>query len=361
MNRLALLLFLFLLHPVLQAQDSTHHTLDSLIADYLNTYEAPSLVMAYVQPNRLTYGIGGTTQIDAGQAAKLTDKYHIGSNTKAITSFVAFQLIEAGLISLDTKFIDLYPDWATQIKEEYLPITLGELLNHVAGIPPYTSGGEYKKLPDFVGTTAERRQQFAEYVLNQKPVKEGSYSNAGYVLAAMMLEKVKGQPFEAILKESLENMEIDGFYGFPNKQDINFPWGHQKEKGKLTALPPNHDYKLEEYVLPAGDLSLNIIDYAKFIQNYLPEKQQAGAPLSPSSYEQMLYAHDGYAYGWGNQINEKGKLAFHDGSAGTFYCHTIISTTHNFALIFIINSATDQQAKGLMELRSKVFRVRKSL
>ena len=343
------------------SQVSSHQKLDSLILKTLSKHKIPSMTMAYIQPDTIIYGIGGTIKLDSSRDVTLFDKYHIGSNTKAFTSFLAFQLIEAEIITLETKFIDLFPELKNDIRKDYLSITLSDLLSHNACVKPMTKGIEFKKLPKFTGTTSEKRYQFSKHILGLKPVKKGEYSNAGYVLAAMMLEKTLNESFEDLLGRSLTSQNLNFAFGFPNKENLDSPWGHWIEKKALIALPPDHEYKLEDYVLPAGDLSINTVDYSKFIQSLLKGYIGKGNMLKKDAYEKMFYGLQPYSYGWGNQINEAGKLAFHDGTTGTFFCHTIISTTHEFALIIIMNSATSEQIEDLYALRDLFFSLRKEI
>ena len=340
-------------------QTLNNERLDYLIAKTISKHNIPSMVVAVVKPDTIWYGIQGNTRVDTNKKVQLTDKYHIGSNTKAFTSFLAFQAIEDHKISIDTKFLDLYPNFKA-VRSEYKEITLSDLLSHNARLRPYTNGKEFQELPELNGSISDKRYEFAQHILNQKPVGKGVYSNAGYVLAAMMLEKVYHLPFESILKNAMDEMGLEVFFGFPNKQDINYPWGHLMEHKKQVSLSPKHEYKLEDYMLPAGDLSINILDYATFIKKHLNGVLGNDSTLKKESYEKLFYGLASYSYGWGNKINRQGKIAFHDGSAGTFYSSTLISSTHEFAIIIIMNCADHKQVKQLYKLRKKLFRSAKS-
>src|SRR5688500_847188 len=68
--------------------------------------------------------------------AKHSDYFHLGSNTKAITGFVAAYLVENNKIKWTTKFFDLFPNWKKQSDPAYYEITLVDLLSHRAKIQP---------------------------------------------------------------------------------------------------------------------------------------------------------------------------------------------------------------------------------
>lgn len=353
-----LLFFIFAINGYSQ---KTNKILDSLVKITIKKYNIPSLTVAYIKKDTCFYGVKGNININSKIKTTLKDKYHLGSNTKAITSFIAFKLIENNKITLETKFIDLFPNLKKKIKRKYRKITLASLLSHNANVQPYTSGIEYEYVKNLTGNISEKRLGFAKQVLNQKPVKKGTYSNAGYVIVALMLEKCSNQTFEKLLSKYLAEMNINYITGFPNKENIESTWGHWMENKKLVALPPTHFYKLNDYVLSAGDVSMNIMDYSKFIQSNLQGLLGYDNYLTSMSYEKMHYGEKPYSYGWANQINKNGKLSFHDGSTGTYFCHTIISSTYEFAVVIFINSAEEDQIGGVMELRDEIFKIRKKI
>src|SRR5690606_42015118 len=175
---------LLMLFSVTGWTQNTAIYLDSLTENIRKEYNIPALAVAYVTPNSVYYGIAGTTKINNDEKVTLKSKFHIGSNTKAVTSFIAMKLIEENKISIETKFFDLFMGMKSDRNASYHEITFGDLLSHNAKIPPYTAGNEFTKLPEFQGTVSEKRKAFAEFLLKENFVEKGTYSNAGYVLAA---------------------------------------------------------------------------------------------------------------------------------------------------------------------------------
>lgn len=286
--------------------------------------------------------------------AKISDYFHLGSNTKAITGFVAAYLVENKKIKWDTKFFELFPRWKKKSNSGYYDITLADLLSHRAKIQPYTSGLEYQQLPDFKGDKSGQRKQFAKYLLNQKPVKntgkEFYYSNAGYSIAALMLEKVSGLSWEQLIKETMSKLlKVDVGFGFPNRLYSNQPFGHWVEKDTLKALPPTIDYDLA-LGEPAGDISMTLPDYAKFIQYNLQGILGEDNVLKAAAYNFLHFGFKDYSIGWGNFNKNNKQLSEHSGSAGTFFCYTLLDKNKKVAYIIIANSATKQSQQGIFKL-----------
>lgn len=341
-------IFLLLSTFVLNAQ-KTNAVLDSLISATLKEYSIPSMSVSLITPKKVFYGIEGSTKINGNKKVTLQNKFHLGSNTKAITSFIAMKMVENGEINLSTKFIDVFPELSSKIKSEYQKITLSDLLSHNAKIQPYTSGLEYQKLPSLKGSISQKRYDFTKFVLSEDPVKKGMYSNAGYTIASLILEKKSGQSFEELIKKNMTNLKLDYFIGFPNKETENNPAGHINQQ----PLLPNHPYKLEDFMLSAGDISMNIIDYSKFVQLNLNGLEKNNV-LSKENYQKLHFGFDGYSYGWAN-FKEK-TVSGHDGSAGTYFCHTIIISKAKIAVVIMANSASQNQQKGIYKLREHILK-----
>ena len=204
MNRLFTTLLIVGISFTIEAQDLQKFS-DSLMIKY----NIPELAYSVISVDSIlelqTLGFHRADLKNQQSKATILDYFHLGSNTKAITGFIAAYLVEENKIKWTTKFFDLFPSWKKQSNPAYYEITLADLLSHRAKIQPYTSGLEFQELPEFVGNKSEQRKQFSKYLLFEKPVKNKekvyNYSNAGYSIAALMLEKVSGKTWEQLTKQ----------------------------------------------------------------------------------------------------------------------------------------------------------------
>jgi D-alanyl-D-alanine carboxypeptidase len=322
-------------------------------------YEIPEMAYAVITPDKVIdeqylgyHKIGASTRKDT---ARRSDYFHLGSNTKAITGFIAAYLVEHHKIRWSTKIFDLFPQWKNLADSAYYKITLQDLLSHRGRIQPYTSGLEYQELPNFKGSKAKRRQQFAAYLLREKPVPAVenviyNYSNAGYSIAAAMLEKATSSTWEQLVEVVINNqLHLKARFGWPNKSSIDEPWGHWIENNKLIPVPGAIAYNLD-LSEPAGDISMTLPDYIKLTQLHLIGLSGTDNILKSVTYNFLHYGLKGYAIGWGNNIKGDTKLSDHSGSAGTYFCYALFDGVKNKAYVIMINSATDKAQKGLFEL-----------
>lgn len=285
--------------------------------------------------------------------ASLEDYFHLGSNTKAITGFIAGYLVEQGKIKWHTRFFDLFPKLKEKSNANYHKVTLEALLSHTAKVPSFTSGAEFEKLPKFEGNIQEKRTAFAKHVLTLPEVKSETiynYSNAGYSVATQMLEKVSGKSWEELVEEVFKKrLKLNIAFGWPNRNFENQPFGHYVEDGKVTALAPEIDYNLA-MIEPAGDLSLKIEDYAKFIQMNIEGLSGKSNFLKAETYQYLHKAKKDYAIGWANYVKEGKDISGHAGSDGSFYAYVQIDRKKLLGYIVIVNNGSAKAEEGLFEM-----------
>jgi D-alanyl-D-alanine carboxypeptidase len=334
-----------------------------VVDSLLRTHHLPALAAAVIEPGRIRYVVGGQRRNDQPALVQLTDYWHLGSNTKGITSFVAARLVERGKLRWDTQLVDAVPELRGHVLPTYETATLGTLLTHRTGVRPYNTGPEISALPAFTGSLSEQRLQFAQFVLQQSPVPPTTapfaYSNAGYALAALMLERASHRLWEQLVARTCRHLGLRERLGFPNRQDTAQPWGHWLQRDQdttLTALGPTIKYRIQPVLAPSGDVAMPLPDYARFVQLHLQGLLGQGNYLRASTYQQLHFGQPAYAYGWGvsTAASTGAPVSVHDGSAGTFFCHTIIFPSERVAYVVITNAGGPAAEAASYALRRRL-------
>ncbi|MBK1896115.1 serine hydrolase domain-containing protein [Chryseobacterium paridis] len=285
------------------------------------------------------------------EPATLEDRFHIGSNTKALTAFIIAKYVEKGKLKWNDQFFTLFPEWKKDARKEYAHITLEELLSHRALIQPF-QGENDPAIPDFKGNKQEKRESFGKFVLTLDPVKADPehpfvYSNAGYTLATLMLEKVTHQSWEQLVDKVFnKDLHLDVQFSWPDNQTKKDTWGHSFENGKLTPIASNTDYKLD-YTEPSGDLNIRLKDYIKFIQLNLLGLEGKNNYLKSSTYNYIHNHFPGYSFGWFTVLENNINWSTHSGTAGTYYSMVQIDKTHSLAYIVFTNSFNEDTVNGV--------------
>ncbi|MBX2874707.1 MAG: beta-lactamase family protein, partial [Saprospiraceae bacterium] len=178
--------------------------LDDIADRYQLAYKVPGLAIAVVQPDTFYIGLGGNRQSGKDMPIEVNDLFHIGSNTKAFTAFLAAHLVEQGIANWSDKLLEVVPELDQPKYQAYRTVTLEQLLSHRAGIAPFESASskEFRAIPKDIQTHDNPRLTFARVALSFAPrtpeKKNHLYSNGGYILAALMLERLTHSTYEEL-------------------------------------------------------------------------------------------------------------------------------------------------------------------
>jgi len=347
------------------AQESDAY-LSLVLNDAMQQASIPGAACAVITSDTITYGVSGVTSVGGTTPITPMSHFHIGSCTKSITGFIAAQAVKTSAIDWDTKFLDLFPELKASSRDEYKDITLGELLSHSAWLQAFTAGKEFKKVPDYDDNDLEARIKFAKLVLSLKPVKAKAsyeYSNAGYVLAALMIEKATGKSWEHHVSTYFEEQDWAYVLGYPSYTDNSQPWGHYRKKssGEMKRISKGQDFDLWPYIAPAGDISMRVVDFAAYLQQHLIGLQKGDAYFTKDEYRNLHYRNEVYALGWGHgkALEETVELSTHTGSAGAFLAMMIVVPEKDLAILVVINSGDDEKSEDAVKsVRNRLLRER---
>jgi len=135
--RLLVVIFTAVLTTLSQAQaPSVGASLDAILEPYLARYNLPAVAAAVVRGGEIVAsGAVGTRRAGADIAVTITDRFHIGSDTKAMTAVIAATLVEGGKIRWTSTVAETFPELAAIMQPDLRPVTLEQLLSHTSGIP----------------------------------------------------------------------------------------------------------------------------------------------------------------------------------------------------------------------------------
>jgi D-alanyl-D-alanine carboxypeptidase len=131
---------------------------------------------------------------------QVNTQFRIGSMNKMFTAVSILQLVQAGKIQLSDPFGKYLPDYAN--KEMASKVTIQHLLTHTGGTgdffgPEFEAHRlELKTLEDYVKLYEKRPLQF-------EPGTKWEYSNFGFLLLGVVIEKVTGQSYYDYVREHI--------------------------------------------------------------------------------------------------------------------------------------------------------------
>jgi len=339
-----------------QPREQRAEDIQSLLDKTRSENGLPGLALAMFSQDSLYYAdVVGLRRLDTSDSLQVSDRFHLGSCTKAFIAFASVSLVDEGAIDWDTRFFDLYPELRDIAKPEYHEVNFRQLLKHKGGLVSKKTELYKIMFPNMGNDTIIDRTELFTWAMNHDRFSGGfQYSNTGYVMAAHMLEKVTGTNWQDIVCDRVfEKLEIEGLFGWPAKGNEDQPWGHYSDPstGELIPHDPMDVYYLSRLSLdPAGDISMSMHNYVKFLQDNLRGCAGNGGILSEESYS-LMHSGEEYGLGWGMVDSPRhGRISSHSGAAGTFYCKTMLFKDHDLGLVILTNSHPNDIEKALFPL-----------
>ena len=323
--------------------------IDAQVQELRRTAGIPAVAAVHVAASGVeATAVDGVRRIDHADAVQLSDWFHLGSNTKALTALLAALAVERGDLTWDVGAADLLDGGARSP-------TLRQLLTHASGIRGYTEDDEIEQVRPLDGDPTAQRAAFARTALADPPLfpagTQHDYSNAGYAVAAAMVEAATEEAWESALQSRIfEPLGIEARIGWPLLHGEDAPAGHRLLDGQLMPHDITTDtYALPIWLRPAGDVSMSITDYGVFLADQLAGLAGSGR-LGPASMYRALHEPDapdeaddvGYALGWGVRSGPRGPVSMHTGSAETFYAVVVLEPERDRGMAVVANGYGDE-------------------
>jgi CubicO group peptidase (beta-lactamase class C family) len=198
MKKLLLILFTYFITSCSYGQ-VTPASLDSLVSTYAKKSAFNgSVLVAQKGKILLEKGYGFKNKKDNTHNTANTI-YQIGSITKQFTSAIILQLVEKQKMTLKdklSKYIPAYPMGDS--------ITVENLLTHTSGIFNYTNDEHFMKTSSERPISRDSLLKLFEYKpLDFPPGSSWSYSNSGYILLGIIIEKVTHKSYFQVVRENI--------------------------------------------------------------------------------------------------------------------------------------------------------------
>ena len=310
----------------------------------------------------------GVRQLGSPEPVGLDDRWHLGSDTKAMTATMIARLNERGVLKFDETLAQVFPGIAPRMNPALSNVTIAQLLSHTSGLAPLSSDAEMQEFLSARGPGKGMRAQRAavalHYLIRPPASKAGefSYSNLGYTIAGAAAEARTGETWEDLIEEEVWKplgIKHAGF-GAPGKASkVDEPRGHEEKNGKLTPLEPGTTESDNPAAIgPAGTVNISLHDWMLFAQDQLDGIEGHGALLKAESYRQLHRAvTKNYAMGWGVLSDKDNAITLltHTGSNGFWVSDIRIYPKHEMIVLTVIN-AGGPEAEGAARDIGKALR-----
>lgn len=325
----------------------------ALLAPVVQQNNVPGMAGAVVRDGQ-TVALGAAGVRTRGKPDKVAvgDRFHIGSDTKAMTAMLCGILVDEGKLKWTQTLGETFPELKKSMHPQYQAVTLEQLLTNRGGAPGDLVKDElWGKLWQHKGKPTSARLLLLQGVTSKPPEappgEKYIYSNAGFSIAGHMAEKVTGKSWENLTREKIFRplgMTTAGF-GAPGTRSKNDqPRGH-KADGSPVEPGPGADNPVG--IGPAGIVHCSIGDWAKFAAANLPSAKTK--LVKPETLEKLHTPAPGgkpkYAMGWivaDGQPWAGGPALTHAGSNTMWMAVVWLAPKKDFAVLVACNQASDK-------------------
>ncbi|PEP87677.1 D-alanyl-D-alanine carboxypeptidase [Bacillus toyonensis] len=236
---------------------------------------APGILAKAYNNGKTSSYTAGVADLSTKKPVKSDYRFRIGSVTKTFTATTVLQLVGENRVQLDDSIEKWLPGLIQRNGYDGNQITIRQLLNHTSGIAEYLKSKDADIMNSKKTYTAEEIVKIGlSLPPDFSPGKGWSYSNTGYVILGMLIEKITGNSYaEEIEKRIIEPLDLSNTFLPGNSPVIpgkNHARGYVKTEG--TSELKDITYYNPSLANSAGDMISNADDLNKFFSSLLSGK-----------------------------------------------------------------------------------------
>lgn len=168
----------------------------------------PGIMMAVKTPTQgMWVGAAGKADLASGIDMQPCNTSRMGSTVKTFTAVAVLQLYEEGKLNLDDKINRYLPADVLDGIENAQQATIEQLLRHSSGIYNYIQNAQFQTASLNDLKKVWQPDDLLHYARHQKayfaPGTDVQYSNTGYILLGMIIEKIEGKPFYEVFQQKI--------------------------------------------------------------------------------------------------------------------------------------------------------------
>ena len=282
--------------------------IDAIFAD-LKSSTAPGGSVLVIKEGRAVFSRGyGVTDLRSFGKIVVHTNFRLASVSKQFTAMAVMLLVHDGKLRYDERLTDIFPDFPAYGRA----INIRHLLNHTSGLQDYedlmsadngaASSEKIAQIKD-AGVLALLKQQTTTKFV---PGTKWEYSNSGYAVLAMVVEKVSGLEFGQFLQERIFGplqMQNTIAYERGKNEVPHRAYGHTRKEAGWRET----DQSPTSAVLGDGGIYSSLDDLAKWDEALRHHKLLSEVEMRPARTPAKLPAGGGaglrdkpaeYGFGW---------------------------------------------------------------
>ena len=277
----------------------------------LTDARSPGLAVAVIHDGKMVFARGyGLANVEKGTRITPDTDFRLASVTKQFTAMSIMLLVHDGKLRYDDTLGKIFPEFPAYGRD----ITVRELLNHTSGLKDYgelymakvgekTPMDQVPQLLDKDVLKLLEDQSAGDFA----PGSKWMYSNSGYAVLAMIIEKTSGKAFQDFLHDRIfkplkMNKTVAYVKGKNEVPNRAFGYRKDKESGKFLFA----DQSPTSAVLGDGGIYTSVKEMARWDkalrEHKLLSESEMREALTPVQVEGGVKLPDGstgtYGFGW---------------------------------------------------------------
>jgi CubicO group peptidase (beta-lactamase class C family) len=329
------------------------------ILENLRAKNGPGGAVLVARQGKVLYSEAfGKADVETGREITLATNFRLASVTKQFTAMAVMMLAERSKLSLDQTLSEFFPDYSPVGRK----ITVRHLLTHTSGLVAYED-----VMPDTTNVPLLDRDvlRLIKGIDSTLfvPGTRFEYSNSGFALLALIVEKVSGQSFARYLQENIfapagMNATLAYEKGITEVSDRAFGYSPDTV---LAGRFVRTDQSLTSSVLGDGGIYSSVNDLRKW-----DEALKASGFVSKKTMDEIVTrqatVEEGkiwYGYGWYVGNIDGVAAHFHGGSTVGFRSFILRVPDQSLTVITLFNRA-DARAEEIARQFAQAFSERGS-
>lgn len=326
-------------HAALQAQPvepspRALEALDERIRSDMAEYRIPGVLVGVASRGRLVHWKAyGLANVELSVPVTDSTVFEIGSISKEFVATAVLLLVEEGRIGLD----DPIHTHLHGLPSEWLGVTVRQLLTHTSGIPDYEEIQTYEAYR-FRFTPEEIIQVAHSRPMDFEPGTGYDYSNTGYFLLSLLVERIEGSPLGEVLEDRIFVPLGMTQTRMTDPEDI-IPHRAAGYYVNGTMDLVNRDPTQTSATLGAGGLLSSVYDMAKWDEalygTELLSAESKEAMWTPAILPDGTNTH--YGFGWRTGEYQGRPVVGHNGMVAGFVASFLRIPSEEMAVIVFAN------------------------
>ena len=327
--------------------------LADVVQNAMQRWDVPGMAVGVLKDGETQVFPFGLASTETDTAVREDTIFQIGSISKVFTATVIMQLVDEGKVDLDTPIRTYLPELRLGDMQALAQITLRMLLAHVGGFfgDNFTDTGHGD---DALGVFVAGFGGLAQIT---PPGAHFSYCNTGFAIAGAIVERLRGQSFETVMRERIfAPLKMERAFLHAHEAMV-YPLaiGHNTLPGKERTIA--RKYPLPRASNPAGGVLCTAGDLLRFAQAHLNDGELDGERiLSAESVRLMREPQypagsfaEHYGVGWMLRTFDGVRVCGHGGSTNGFRAQLSVVPDRGVAIAILTNGSQGSAVNHTVE------------